>query len=270
MIGGLLFCAEKSGAAQSLQPVIVTVSPRVAHVTAHEPIILDLAIENNAKDSAHVSLGRDRKEGLTIEIRSPSRDKTRLVWPRRSGFSRVGDFEIAPAGQYLQSYILDEAYNFAEVGQYEVEATLANPILIHGVPTATPNSFHARIEIEPRNEAALEKRCEFIVTQIEQASSFQDAADAALALSYVRDPVAVPFLQKLLTTNWRVQPSAIVGLERIASRDAINVLALAAKEQGDTSTLAKSALERIESQTPDPQIKNEIRRIIRDTERPRA
>jgi hypothetical protein len=77
---------------------------------------------------------------------------------------------------------------------------------------------------------------------------YQDQADAALALSHVVDPVAVPYIEEALSATTRVDPILIEGLRRIGSAEARAVLEQAAtSSSADRAALARNALARLSS-----------------------
>ena len=93
------------------------------------------------------------------------------------------------------------------------------------------------------------------------APNAQAAQQPALLLSYVEDPVAVPYLSQVLYTHKLVENTAISGLERIDSEESVKVLISAlAYSYGDTSSLAREALRRILRKTSSPALKEEIRK----------
>ncbi|MGC1485324.1 MAG: hypothetical protein WA789_16145 [Candidatus Acidiferrum sp.] len=234
----------------------------------HEPVVLTLSIVNHSADAAHVDLGRDRKEAILVYITPPSKRKITYSWPRREGLSRRGDFDVGSGEMYTQTYVLNEGYDFDALGSYDIEASLEKSILINGVAaTRQSEAFRASIEIADRNEQALRKRCDTIFIKANDPSSYERAAEAAVALSYVKDPVAVPYLQKLLAPNTLVEPIAISGLERIATLEAVKALGsiLNAREE-NTSVLARAALLRMENESSDPDVRQEIRRVIKEAE----
>ena len=118
----------------------------------------------------------------------------------------------------------------------------------------------ARLEILPRDELALSKKCNDLASAVEGASSAsQEAADAALALRYVRDPIAVPYLLRVLRAQRLVENFAIKGLEDIANELAVKALIDGSKmEYADTALLSRSALARIRNKTRDSEIRQEI------------
>lgn len=257
------------GAGEPSVSVDISVQPR--RLTLHEPVLLTLSIENSSLDPVHVDLGRDRKEGLLVNIRPLSGTEVALTWLRRSGFHRGGVFDIGPGQKYSQSYVLNEGYNFNAVGSYEIEVKLARPLTLNGQDIEGGKVFRGVIEIVERNESALGRRCEEIFAKADDPSSYERAAEAALALSYVEDPVAVPYLQRLLAPNTLVAPIAISGLERIGTPEAVRALgSVLHMTENNTSVLAKAALLHMEGESSDPEVKQEIRRVIKEAEIPHS
>lgn len=275
VFASLLCLIGPTGTSEQLRaggpPVFVGISVQPSHLTLHEPVLLILTIENSNSDPVHVDLGRDRKEGLLVNIKPSSGRKVALTWLRRSGFHRGGTFDVGPGEKYSQSYVLNEGYDFNAVGSYEIEVRLAKPLSVNGQDIQSGEVFRRVIEIGERNESALQKRCEEIFSKADDPSSYERAAGAARALSYVEDPVAVPYLQRLLSPNRLVAPIAISGLERIGTPEAVRALASALHvTENNTSVLAKAALLHIEGGSSDPEVKQEIRRVIKEAEIPHS
>ncbi|MCU1263757.1 MAG: hypothetical protein JWM21_75 [Acidobacteria bacterium] len=100
--------------------------------------------------------------------------------------------------------------------------------------------------VEPRDTRQLNEACADLETQVINARGFSEALDPALALSYVNDSVAIPYLEGLISSRQLVDGYAITGLERIGTDDAIEALRLAAKsENKNTAVLANQALARL-------------------------
>jgi hypothetical protein len=164
---------------------------------------------------------------------------------------------------------MDGWMDFTATGHYEIEARLAKPIYSEADdPVGGEEVSRVELDVTPRSELVLAKRCEALAGQVEAFASYESAAQAALALSHVTDPVALPYLRRVLLAKKLVEPIAIEGLEKIASADAVQALSLGLKiEYNDTAVLSRAALLRIESQTPDPTIKKEITRILSDADK---
>ena len=95
------------------------------------------------------------------------------------------------------------------------------------------------------------------------ATTVDAAQFPAMALSYVKDPVAVPFLGRLLSTNTLAYRYAVTGLERIGDDDAIEALlsALSAK-WGDIPELATASLARMQDRIVNPRLKETVKKAV--------
>jgi hypothetical protein len=98
-----------------------------------------------------------------------------------------------------------------------------------------------------------------------ESSDVSEATETALALSHIRDPVTVPYLEKALIERRRVWPYAIPGLARIANAEAIEVLISIMKEQNPESgsSLARFVLYEVKEKIQDFGLKKRIGMALR-------
>lgn len=206
-------------------------------------------------------LGEDRKAGFSFTLTKPDGTTVKLLPYRPEGLSVSGTLSVQPGESYSQHLLLNEWYDFSTQGIYGIDARLIQPILGENDVSFGGNTGRsARLEILPRDELALSKKCNDLASAVEGASSAsQEAADAALALRYVRDPIAVPYLLRVLRAQRLVENFAIKGLEDIANELAVKALIDGSKmEYADTALLSRSALARIRNKTRDSEIRQEI------------
>jgi hypothetical protein len=233
-------------------------------ITLHEPVIVMLKITNGSTQIIDVDLGQDRKGGFSFAVTGPDGVEHQLPVVLREGFSISGRLSIQPSETFIENLLLNERYNFSVPGEYTIRGRLEKPIIgKNGQLSQQDTGFRETIRIAQRDELKLNGWCAALATKVESASSYQDAADAALILSYIKDPVAVPYLRRALFSHKLVEPIAITGLERIANEAAVQVLTEALRgESHDTSTLARASLAHIQKQTVDPAIKQLIDRAL--------
>ncbi len=244
------------------QPAEVKISYSLAapKITLHEPVMIVFQVTNNLDEPVNLDLGQDRKAGFEFSLTKPDGVKMQLPILTHEGLALGGAFPLRPGESYIQSLILNEWYDFASEGRYELEGHLVNPVVINsGARYNGGAGFRATLEIGPRDELALAKTCDTLTNQIEASDSYQQSSEATLALSYVKDPIAVPYLRRALLSKKLVEPLAIKGLEQIANEAAVRVLIESLKvEYADTAVLSRSALARIRNQTHDPELRQEI------------
>lgn len=85
----------------------------------------------------------------------------------------------------------------------------------------------------------------------------------AMALSYVNDPVALPFLAHLLSANILAYRYAVEGLERIGNDDAVETLLSALNEKwGDIPELATASLARMQDSIASPRLRETVKKAV--------
>jgi hypothetical protein len=170
----------------------------------------------------------------------------------RGGISRVGSFTVATQESFTQQLILNEWYDFADAGVYEIAVSLSND------PGREKACLETRftIEITTLDTSQLQQACGELVDTIRRnVNHAGNALDAAKALLVVKHPLAVPFLEEALKANRMVDWLVIKGLEQIGNEQAVKVLIPMLENpdpQDSEFLLARSALQRIETRTPDP------------------
>jgi hypothetical protein len=263
MIFSLTTTLAKSGSKPTSDVVAIDMSVERSVLSLHEPVVLTLTITNGRRDPIQIDLGKDRKENFKIAITPPKGEKVYLPQLRKSGFGRTGNVTVSGGQSYLQKVVLNEWYSFAETGVYGIDVELGKPAIAAGNIVGGQQSFRATLEIGPRDQEALARGCEALASGVEASGSYERSAENALALSYVNDPVAVPYLARSLMANKLVEPIAIEGLERIGTPEAVRALGPALNmSTNHSSILAKSALARIQTRTADPEVRGEVARVM--------
>jgi hypothetical protein len=225
-----------------------------------QPVILTLNVKNESSEAIMLDLGQDRKGNFSFTLTTPIGTKLKLPQYSRDGISRVGTVSISSGRSYSQSLLLNEWYEFSEPGKYELEGHLTSPIVVgNGLGSERDPGFHAVIQIGPKDDLALEKTCATLANQIDESNSYEEAAAATLTLSYIKQPLAVPYLRRALLAHKLIEPLAIAGLERIGDETAVRVLFEGLRlEDPNTVVLCRSALQRLQNQTPDSNLRLEI------------
>jgi hypothetical protein len=253
--------AQINGRHPSVTGVALSFDFPEQRLTLHEPVILTFKVTNNAPGAIKLFLGEDRKAGFSFTLMKPDGTTVKLPPYRPEGLSVSGDLSVQPGESYFQNLLLNEWYDFASLGTYELDARLVQPILADsGVSYGGNAGLSARIEITPRDELTLSKTCDNLASAVEGATSAsQEAVESALALSYIRDPIAVPYLRRVLKGQRMVENFAIKGLEAIANESAVQALIEGSKmEYADSAVLSRSALARIRDRTRDPLLREDI------------
>jgi hypothetical protein len=248
-----------------LSNVQVSLSLTNSQISLHEPIILDFVVQNDLAKTIELNLGEDRKEAFLFVLVYPDGKRVTLPQLRSDGIFRRGEVSIQARQIYTQKLLLNQWIQFKSPGKYILEGGLANPIKSESGRIIPVNSaFSLTLDIKPRNSEHLKEVSALLVRRIEESSTYGEAAETALALSYINDPVVVTDLQKVLTLDKMVEPILIKGLERICSKESVQVLidTIYGKPLSEDALLAKSALETMNSQCSSLEVKQMIRQVM--------
>lgn len=257
--------SDSQAETQSSKSEIISYSLITSNVTLNEPVVIEMTIENTLATPINANLGADRKEGFRFTITRPDGVRSALPPLRREGMSRIGRLTLQPGDSHKQRLLLNEWVDFPTPGKYEITVQLANPIYAqNGLVVAKPHSFHATLEVTPREPEKLKSVCENFLGQMVTSKSYEQAAESVLAISYVNDPIAVPYLEKAMTSGKLVELIAIEGLSRIANKEAIQSLIKALSLQDPVvGMMTRAALTRIESKIADEPLKQQINRALK-------
>lgn len=212
--------------------------------TRHEPILLKLVITNSSAEPLPVSLGYDREGAFLFTVRRP--DGSVIELPRkqvREGLSLVGKFTLAAGQSHTQQLILNEWYDFPEVGVYEIAASLA---AAKGADRVCLDARFA-VEITPLDTAQLQQTCSELVETIRRnRNNVANAFDAAKALLVIKQPLAAPFLEEAFKANGAVDWLMISGLEQIGDKQTLSRIQQQTTNP-DTLELINAALARVKN-----------------------
>ena len=207
----------------------------------NEPIFFDLTVSNrNAVDAVGLDLGLNQKANLELSITAPDGAVLTRKLPAE-GFGASGEVTLAPAGVFTERLFLNEWYGFPQTGTYRLKLTLLDDADAGG--TADRPSAEFSVQILPRSPAELERVSRELADKALKAPTLEESMDAASALSYIRDPLAVDSLVRLLQPRSLVENYAVDGLGRIGNAAAIAALDAAQDHpDGDVRAAARSTL----------------------------
>jgi HEAT repeat protein len=172
---------------------------------------------------------------------------------------------VEPGGEYKETLVMNRWFPFQSEGTYSLASKLTSPI------ETADGDFQAgretsKLLINSRDPVKLKTVCTELARQAEIATTVDAAQFPTMALSYVNDPVAVPFLGRLLSTNTLAYRYAVAGLERIGDDDAIEVLLSALNAKwGDIPELATASLARMQDRIANPRLKETVKKAVERT-----
>jgi hypothetical protein len=216
-------------------------------------------VHNATAQEASFDLGIDKRQFLHFSLTLPHGTtlESEPLYPE--GLHASGKVVIPPGGDYEQLLVLNQWFRFDSVGEYFLAALLDTTIAVGDRNRFRPSTERLQFEVKDRDPARLTEICVGLTDQVKAAGNANEAREPALLLSYVEDPISVPYLSQLLDVRKLVENSAVAGLERVGNEDAVKVLvsALTAKYE-ETANLAQDALKRILQKTSDPALKRRI------------
>lgn len=242
--------------------------------TLGAPVFLEFELRNASNDVVRADLGENRQGTFAISVTSPGGTTTPQVsLPLVGGLQRSGDIVVSPGGSHRQRLLLNKWVDFPDIGVYLVEVTMINPVWDRTGRRVPMEPFRTQVRILPRNEVRLRETCERLATEIENSISVEFAVEAAEALGHVRENLAVPYLKRALESRKYVESQVVGALERIGTREAVDVLIALLEEAGqhglDASTqlgtraiLSRQALDRLALSTTDPELRWSINEAI--------
>lgn len=236
-------------------------------ITLHQPVVLTLKVHNSLSKSISLDLGREMREFLDFSVTTPGGKVTRgkkMPEEMEEGMFGTGKTEVPPGENYIHEILLNQWFDFNSAGTYAVTASLTKDIEVRGDGKIKPQSQTVRLVVGFGDTARLQDVCKELATQIaawpDIAKVLQHEPSPALKLSYVDDPVAVPYLVQALYAHKQMQMDAVAGLERIGNKAAVGVLISALSEKrDDIAELSRNALSRLENQVRDSELRQQIR-----------
>lgn len=244
---------------------VVNMSLEQKSITLNEPVYLVLSIENGTPEGLHVDLGANRESNYEITVTDPKGKITGPIREQVEGLSRVGKVGVSPSKTFQSSLLLSRLYNFQQPGSYGIDARLDSPIESDSGAILMPSfSSHLTLTILERNPEQLKKRAGILGDQALQAFAYSDRLSATIALEYMDDPIAIPYLEKIVRDGQQVQIEAARGLARIATLPAIDALLASATASSNTDykIQLRSVLQNLVARVDDPQLKARIERTL--------
>lgn len=213
--------AQAEGVDQPTSSDVVVSFETNPQLVVGEPGIVGLVIRNRSDEAVTVDLGWDRRDSLRVRVTRP--DGSHIDGPRlaQAGVSRIPTVRIPARGTYAQQYVLNEWVSLDEPGTYEVELRLDASWRTTEGPNPAPSARTILgVRVNPRDAVHLRRTCDLLAEQALRAPTVSAQHDAARALSYVRDSVAVPCIDKVLKATTRFDPSLTQALVRIGTESA--------------------------------------------------
>lgn len=211
------------------------------NIILHEPLYLQLTVENGLSEKVTFDLGSNRKANLRLIIIGPGDSTVSISHPMEGGMLALGDVLLEPGATYKQKVLVNEWHQFSKPGPYRIRVKLVNLALKRQSSALLSNetlgtlalktasgtllsnqtlSSPMALEIDPPDSTKLATICQNLLQTALTSPAPAQQAEAAVALSYVQDPVAVPYLVPLAKKPF-LKESAFLGLARIADAEGL-------------------------------------------------
>lgn len=234
-------------------------------VTVHEPVVVLFEVHNALSQPITVTVGALVRQFFDFSLTTPDGKMLRKD-PFGGQVDIVtagsGKITVEPGSEYKEPIVLNQWFPFTSQGTYSLTSKLTSEV------ETADGSFQAESEtaqlrVHQRDAVRLNKICAELEKQEEIASAVATAQFPAQALSYVDDPVAVPYLARMLSAHTLAYAKAIPGLERIGNDEAVEVLLSALNENyADIAELATTSLGRMQDRIANPRLKETVRNAV--------
>lgn len=232
--------------------------------SVHEPIYIDVALENKLPEPVLFDLGLNRITKYVFTLDGPNNSGGIALRLPEEGFGGMGKITLNSNSTYRQRLLFNEWIQLTNPGYYKIIPKLDTEFKTKSGQAVTPRLLsNIELNLVARSEARLKEVCASLISSIQKSDDVSLSMFAAKSLSYIADPVAVPFQQKLLFESKFLKEVAINGLARVGNREAVEVLIKAAKEEGpEISGLARFALSNVAAKTSDSSLRDDIKNYM--------
>lgn len=207
--------------------VTISFSIPESTVSLHEPVYIQFSVHNGLDEGVRFDPGLDGKHNFEFSVKKPDGSVVRIpptTMPSSVLGRSIDSSPVAPAKTFMKRMVLNEWYQFPVPGRYVVEAKLGGLVqTVSGTPIAPAPIQEIPIQVTARDPKRLKSVCEEL-TKKAMSLNAAEAFQASLALSYVDDPVAVPYLGRILKEAFHGKLNAIAGLMRIGNPEAVQIL----------------------------------------------
>jgi hypothetical protein len=253
LASGVALCSACGGRPAPAEGVTIVFTIPESKVSLHEPVYIQFSIHNGLDEDVRFDMGLDGKHNFEFSVKKPDGSLIPIPskpYPPYLLGNPAERAPLAPGKTFTKKMLLNEWYQFPAPGRYVVEAKLGGQVqTVSGTSVPSAPAQEIRIQVTARDPERLKSVCEELRKGAMNANA-REASKAALALSYVDDPIAVPILGRVL--NESLPPgklAAISGLARIGNPEAVQLLtSYSTKADPELKLQIENALSEIRSQ----------------------
>ena len=193
-------------------------------VSANEPVYLELSVYNGLQEAIRFDLGPDRERNLEVSVLRSDGSTVPVAPPTARSLRRAGNAGVAPGQTYTQKILLNKRLQFTTPGDYRLRIRLTSPIETASGRVIESPAQDLKVGVTTRDPQRLADVCKTLANTSSGYSDYATLSEAATALSYVEDPVAISYLQQVVAEHNFVSEIAVKGLVRIGSPEALRAL----------------------------------------------
>jgi hypothetical protein len=221
----LAICSVGVSAAGSPQEKVeVSYELAKAEVTLGEPIYINFSVKNGLPEDVRFDVGMDRESNFEVSVTNPDAVTVKCNYPGHGGVFAPGVAGAPPGGSYSQAILISKRFQFTRPGQYTVTVRLNSRIITKSGGAIEPQRKSLALKVNPRDAKILGELCQNLAKAASGYSDYATLKEAATSLSYIKDPVAIQYLQKVIAEHNFVSEIAVEGLVRIGGPEALRAL----------------------------------------------
>lgn len=259
----LILISAWNSEAQPNRPVSVALEKQT--VSLGEPVLIQIHVKNTSSVPLELDLGLNGKDNIFIVVTQP--DGKRIEKPQpvpRNGVAFFGWQRLESGQEYSEALVLNEWFEFKQVGRYLIQVQLREPATI-GAEKIAAGLFVLNLDVTPSNTEELLGTCKDLLARARHHQSAQDNIAAESALRYIDDPAMLQFwMERSADKSPTIREIAFSNMARIGSVDAVEALSRVMHSQDkDIRSLARSALEQITRITADVDVRTRAEQALR-------
>jgi hypothetical protein len=231
-------------------------------IPSHGPVELVVEVKNQSQQTATLDFGLQSTQSFELSLTKPNGVMVAFTPPLKEGIALQGKVNLAPGKSLARHLMLNEWLNLDPIGSYKLQVTFTGSVELGAKPAGIDRTASLDFEITPDNRDELEQQCHELANRILTATTAADVDEAANRLAAIRDPVSVPYWGRV-RRYWHLEALASSTLAKIADHSAVSELTKMLNEKdSESSALARSALTKIQKETSDREIENQVREAL--------
>jgi len=243
-LGTLLFLSAGTAPAEDAVPISFTLQKPT--VTLHEPVFVVVRIENSLAEQVTFELGFQEKAHFHFILTEPSGSTVSPPDISEGGLGATGHMTLNAASTFERKVLVNEWYQFSKAGSYGIQVKLSALALKTASGALLANEVSSPrmlLQVDPADPSKLSELCQALLDAARTSRGYAKQAEAGLALSYILDPVAVPYLAKLAKMRG-LDGMSVAGLARIANVEGVEeVISNLGTEDPELERAIRNALE---------------------------